>query len=705
MFRGVDFRLSRIEAKEDLVLKGIPHFRFSERPLEKCFDLSQYWLLECVEKGRVVSEATARLLLSSMIQNARRTEMVLFVRVGEVEISEKFIGFRKADECEYFETFVEHRDETQNENESDFEGTSAQMILKWFPGNLRVNYPGFMGHFDSRHPIERIQVRCIWPRIPREGIKFKREELIAAPIWVVSNEQVEESEMLPLRNSMLRSIQAAHLREVLFTSMGRVALISIPVKIREGSNINSLRALYNAIALAYRTETERLENDVTSRFNFIPKRVSETMRWERLNEAFSLIWRRFVQAVEGAWNDLCILDLDIEACDDNEQECGDIENGLKLVNWCIEREIEWQSALKDHALLRKLYRIPPRHVYNELSVDDKIEAMRGKLGAGLEELKLALNEQDDEEIFEDVITEDEDEQEQEEAKRSFEHGFDLGTYIIYEPVILNCEPPPNKLMTRSLLKNPLAGEVIAMNQLREDMRVFRAWNEHVCGVKCKVDEVSGDVDVNGIGDFNLGFIGFLLWHSPNDIEQQEQDEGGFKVSQRMRDVEGQWLKLWHEQSPGDVRLTSLNQQVSFNHRAMLGQVINDLTLKTDLSQLLESATPFVTRQAAELLSAEAEEIVKLQESTAEDGKYPLDVINAELDEYERRMTRSLTLQALCSQIFEDEESEVLVSGAREREYLLNKQHEFKAVRREVVSGGTFRELISGYEGIKVTLPY
>ena len=178
----------------------------------------------------------------------------------------------------------------------------------------------------------------------------------------------------------------------------------------------------------------------------------------------------------------------------------------------------------------------------------------------------------------------------------------------------------------------------------------------------------------------------------------------------MRDEEGQWLKMWKATADIDsetVSGLSLNKQVSFNHRGMLGQVMSDLTLKTDLNQLLENATPFLTRRAAELMGEEAVKILEQVEREAIDGKYPLDRINEELDEYEVVSTKSLVLQALCSNVFKDPETaRVLVAGDEERQFLLSRQHEFKTVKKEIVGkDGGFRELVGNYEGIVVKLSY
>ncbi len=234
----------------------------------------------------------------------------------------------------------------------------------------------------------------------------------------------------------------------------------------------------------------------------------------------------------------------------------------------------------------------------------------------------------------------------------------------------------------------------------------------ICGINCEIDE-NGFLKIIDLKDeidsklFDLGFVGFLLWHSPNDVELIN---GNVMISQRMRDVEGQWLKLWETETgeEADDDRISLNKRVSFNHRALLGQVISDLTLKTNLKTLLEGATPFLTRKAAELLGTDAENILNEEESHAESSNenYPLDSVNNLLNDCESRMTKSLTLQALCSDIFPSDSETVLVSGERQREFLLNEEHDFKIIRKEIIGkDGEFRELISGYESIRIKLEY
>ena len=723
-FREVDFKLSRISSlDDDPILRGIPNFRY-DNLIQKSFDLNELWLLECTDKSRVVSEATGRLLLGALIQASGNGE-ASFVHLGEMEKSETYIGFRKrnATECksEYFETF-------SNVNFADSDSNileSAQLILEWLPNDLRITFPGFCGYFDAWHPIERIQVTCVWPQIPRDGLNFKREELESAPIWIAEYEE-SELEGVPLRNTTLRSIQSTHLREVLFTEMGNVKLVNIIVTRDQNTRVSdSIESVYEALAQAYRRETEKMETDVTARYNFIPKRVQETMRIERLNESASLIWRQFIRALETAWNDLN----PIKTTDFNSS--GEIENSVKLINWCIEREIEWQGLLKEHALLRKLYRIPPRQQYTE-PIDAKIEAMEGKLTdalAEMSELKRELEYNGSEYTAE--ITDTEFDSSRKVLTFLFSHS-------VYEPVVLNCEPPPSKFMTKSLLNTPLAGEVIALNQLREDMRVFKAWNAEICAVACIINKSDGAVNVDPVDNkvsnnsnnvqVDLGFIGFLQWHSPNDVESSEN---GVFVSQRMRDNEGQWLNLWRgkksdsnsdsercidsdshgdsDNNTYDSHTLQLSQLVSFNHRALLGQVLSDLALKTDLRLLLESATPFLMRRAVELLGLEAEKILEeVIEANDGNGDYPLDELNRLLDVHEKELTKRLALEALCADIFASDAKRVLVSRENQREFLMNKQHEFKVKRKEVVkrgSGSEFRELVSGFEAIKVELSY
>ena len=707
-FREVNFRLRKVKSKDDPILQGIPHFRFTGG-IQKSFDLSEFWLLECLDKSRLVSDATGRLLLGCLIQASAAGEVV-FVRLGEIESSEKVLGFRKGTKgrpSEYFETFSS---ETTGSEADSFEkeGKSAQLILEWFPGDLRINFPGFSGYFDAWHPIQRIQVTCVWPQIPREGLKFERQDLESAPIMLVEYEESDQS--VSLRNSTLRSIQAAHLREVLFTEMGDTKLLSILVArdLKLPPISGSIESVYDAMAQVYRRETEKLEKDLTVRFNFIPKRVMETMRWERLNEAFSLIWRRFINSLEEAWNVLGAVDLT------GISQSGEIENSLKLINWCIEREIEWQGQLSDHVLLRKLYKIPPRRQYtaDKLSITEKIAEMEGKLTGGLEELnelKRQLAGEGDadggiEDDFVDCAESDCSDSSNEYERKVLGH---INDHVVYEPVVLNCEPPPTKLLTKSLLNNPLAGEVIALNQLKEDIRVFKAWNKEICRVKSFIKKCDGECGGDDWQDeevcVDLGFIGFLLWHSPNDVEFRKEQ---IFISQRMRDDSGQWLNLWRDGQQSEN--LSLNQQVSFNHRALLGQVLSDLTLQTDLKRLLESSTPFLTERATELLGFEAESILKSVMKADVSEKYPLDVINAKLDAHEKEITKRLALEALCSDIFPGGEPRVLVSTEVQRQYLMNKQHEFKIKRKEIVrndGGVQFREIVGGFEGIRVALSY
>lgn len=701
-FREVDFRLSKIQSKDDPILRGIPHFRFTG-PIQKSFDLSDFWLLECVDKHRVVSEATGRLLLGALIQAGRRDEAV-FVRLGDMENIGKFLGFRKAAQSEYFETFTGAQGKETTVNETDDSVQSAQVVLEWLPGDLRINFPGFSGYFDAWHPIERVEVKCVWPQIPREGLKFKWHELESAPIWLAEFE--ESDQIIPLRNSTLRSIQSAHLREVLFTEMGATKMLEILVTrdLKLTTISSSIESVFEAMAQIYRRETEKMEKDFSNSFNFIPKRVQETMRWERINESFSFLWRRFIKSIEEAWNNLAAIDL-AGISDDS----GEIENSLKLINWCIKRELEWQELLNDHVLLRRLYRIPPRHQYRDKpTIDEKIEEMEGKLASGLEEMRQLTTEDEivNEEEFVDCAEAEAEDEDDDYERKALGHIRD---FVVYEPVVLNCEPPSNKILTKSLLNTPLAGETIALNQLKEDIRVFKAWNKEICGVECFINKLDGRMQMERAkeGDdvvVSLGFIGFLLWHSPNDLEFLDDD--GVFVSQRMRDDSGQWINLWREShiaSPAASQSLNLNKQVSFNHRSILGQVLSDLTLKTDLKQLLESATPFVTGRAAELLGCEAEKI--LEGEIAGGEKYPLDAINAKLDEHEKELTLTLSLEALCGDIFTPRTRRLLVPKDTQRQFLLNKQHEFKVTKNETVRDGMFREMVGGFEGIKVKLPY
>ena len=726
MFRGVNFRLTKINTIPNEILKEIPHFRFIEEPqkISKSFDLKEFWQLECVEKGRVLSEATGRLLLGTLIQI--NPNLAVFVRVGESFSSEKYIGYSSRP-CEYFETFPS-AGFSESSSSDVFVPDSAQVVLEWFPSNLRLNFPGFSGYFDSVHPIERIQVCCIWPQIPRAGLQFKRDDLQGAPIWIVEYEESEDA--VHLRNKMLRSIQAEHLREVLFTPTGEAPLISIQAS-RDGKflpkTIDTINLVWETMAQVYRAETEKLEKDSSFRYNFIPKRVTEVMRYERIHEAFSLIWRRFVGSVERSWNELKLIPFESDL---DRNIPGEIENSILLINWCIQRELEWQGSLKDHVLLRKLYRIPERYLYQvteTVTDDEKIEQLKEKLETGLADLGRTLSgdtEHNSAEFSDEFVdcADESDDADPQYVRNVLKLDYDLKGHVVYEPVTLNCEPPPNKFLTRSLLKNPMAGDVIAVNQLKEDMRVFKAWNEEICGVQCILED-GGILNIgehcSGAGNvvtvtIDLGFVGFLFWHSPNDVELKE---GQLVISQRMRDSDGQWLKMWTEDSKIEIDdesnvPVSFSRRVSFNHRALLGQVMSDLTLKTDLRLLLESGTPWFTRKAAELLGNEAQELLDREEQRARsegDGAYPLDAINLLLDEHESKLAKSLTLQALCPDIFSpaDTGKISLVAGEAQREFLLNaEQHDFTEKRKEIVGReGGFRELLSGFEAIRIKLPY
>jgi hypothetical protein len=793
-FREVSFKLSFSFTPQQGVncFSGIPHFCYSSEgvSLQRIFDLSSFWLLECVEGGRIVSEATGRLLLGSLVQacSSHCNSLVfnLFVRTGEVEKSEKYFGFQLGPEMRrYFETFPDSPS-------SYFERwSSAQITLEWLPNNLRINYPGFSGYFDSWHPVERVKVECVWPQRPIEKIvNFSRTELQSAPIWRASYETADEAERVPLRNSMLRSLQAAHLREVLFTPMGEVKLVAIPTTTTQsGKVVTDLNCLYDCLTSLYISETERLEKDSAFRFSFIPKRIVEAMRWERLNESISLLWKRFIRSLEAQWNELAVnvnakndMNMNMNVNNENDNSaCGSdqLEKSLLLIDWCIKRELEWKASFKESGQLRKLYRnIPERHLYasvdedskrHQESLDDRIEAVRGRLEGSLKAISDLNgsgneNETDEEEEFigkENVIA-------------------TINGHCVLEPIILNCEPPPSGFLTRSLLNNPLAGEIVALNQLKEDMRVFKAWNPSLKGISCKVSKLNGfvyfkneneekeeeedndneyndneyndnndneyndnDIDSDNDDSFirmDIGYLGFLMWHSPNDIEKEKNGNGNddndnygnnlLVISQRMRDSNGQWFELWHEDEEKESTRNEANdnnnnsswnfaQRVSFNHRSLLGQVLSDLAVQMDLRQLLENATPSLTRKAVELFaSSEAIQLLKIEEESCDDGNYPLDAINASLDAFERGKTDSIAIEALTGGIFNrvdnnnnNKSDSVLVNSDAERLFLLNSEHEFKTTRKELVvveeSGDEriYWEGVSGFEGESVKLSY
>jgi hypothetical protein len=834
-FREVSFKLSFSFTPQHGVncFSGIPHFCYSSEgvSLQRIFDLSSFWLLECVESGRIVSEATGRLLLGSLVQacSSHCNSLVfnLFVRTGEVEKSEKYFGFQLGPEMRrYFETFPDSPS-------SYFERwSSAQITLEWLPNNLRINYPGFSGYFDSWHPVERVKVECVWPQRPIEKIvNFSRTELQSAPIWRASYETADEAERVPLRNSMLRSLQAAHLREVLFTPMGEMKLVAIPTTPNpSGKVVTDLNCLYDCLTSLYISETERLEKDSAFRFSFIPKRIVEAMRWERLNESISLLWKRFIRSLEAQWNELVVnvnakndvnmnmnmnmnMNVNVNIENDNSA-CGSdqLERSLLLIDWCIKRELEWKASFKESGQLRKLYRnIPERHLYpsvdedskrHQESLDDRIEAVRGRLEGSLKAIS-DLNGSGNEH-------ETEDEEEEFIGKENV--IATINGHCVLEPIILNCEPPPSGFLTRSLLNNPLAGEIVALNQLKEDMRVFKAWNPSLKGISCKVSKLNGvvyfkneeeeededkeedndnidndndnndndndnndndndnndndndnndndndnndndndnndnDNDDNDNDDsfirMDIGYLGFLMWHSPNDIEKEKNGNDDYYndndgnnllvISQRMRDSNGQWYELWHEDEEKESTKDEANdnnnnsswnfaQRVSFNHRSLLGQVLSDLAVQMDLRQLLENATPSLTRKAVELFaSSEAIQLLKIEEESCDYGNYPLDAINASLDAFERGKTDSIAIEALTGGIFNrvnnnnnnnNYSDSVLVNSDAERLFLLNSEHEFKTTRKELVvveeSGDEriYWEGVSGFEGESVKLSY
>jgi hypothetical protein len=212
---------------------------------------------------------------------------------------------------------------------------------------------------------------------------------------------------------------------------------------------------------------------------------------------------------------------------------------------------------------------------------------------------------------------------------NLKHQFKFGKVKI--PFTLNCQPPPPNLPLPHAA--PLAGEVVALAQLKSDMCAFKAANEDLLA--------ASEQDA---------FTAFLLWHSPNDVEV-DADSGEALVSSRMLDPSGQWQQLWHECQPQPLCPATFRSHVSFNHRSLAGQLLSDWSIKWTLQMLLEATVPTiiqsVVQKQSELLAllGRKEAVNDLDELCGQ-IPFPLDKLTEALDEQERLIADEVALRQL-----------------------------------------------------------
>lgn len=282
------------------------------------------------------------------------------------------------------------------------------------------------------------------------------------------------------------------------------------------------------------------------------------------------------------------------------------------------------------------------------------------------------------------------------------HNFNFESDI-WIPLTLNCQPPPPNLPLPP--SAPLAGDIVALAQLKSDMAAFKAANPDLL-------QPGRDWDA---------FTAFLLWHSPNDVET-DPDTAKPVVSSRMLDPAGQWQELWRESEPRPLSPATFRAHVSFNHRSLAGQLLADWSTQWDAQMLLEALVPDIIRSMADrqsellqLLSRDTGNVNRTGIVTGIDSAtdsasatatttatasattttkdlaelcaqtpFPLDRLTEALDEQERLIADTVAVRQLGLR----SEAQWLLVDEADRQRLLDVGR-FELVRREVVGAGWY----------------
>lgn len=677
-FRGAAFALTRRDATDATFthqLAGIPHFRHSE-PLLRAFDLAgPFWLLQCAEKNRVVSEATGRLLLSALILAA--PSVSLFVQIDD-PTTHRYIGFRKGSDCAeaavndtiYYETARQETRTLPGESQLDCvlrtvkgnAATSAFIRLRWACGGVGIGYGERMeapwGYCHGWCPIEEITIDAVWPRLQPEEPSVNQSQSctasldpLTAPIWIVARTVAAERDA-PLRGSLARRLLASYAKTAfsdpdptatlhaatvlmnvsIFSALGSSAEIDGYAARLENAESGPLDTrLFSCVGAVFGGEAAGMEREGIHGAGLLQR-----LRIERISEKLSLLWRRFVHRLETCWVQLAPImqDSGVEGesdCEGHEPDYVGPHSGLgcklALLDWCIVREREWQRTVTEYAATTEA--IHPQHILpvppvfafvTHQGLDERLAAVRARLVA-----------HSDESIADAPLSplSPLPEHSGQLERLAHEHGTLFGD--IWIPLSLNCEPPPVSL---GVPMQPFAGETIARARLSADMCAFKAANPSHCD------------------DTEMSFAAFLLWHSPKDVEIVD---GAAVLSARMGEETGQWRQLWGEAVPEALSVRTFSRHVSFNHRGLFGQVLSDLALQYTIRELLEEAIPAIVRDMAGelqcLQDSQVDALLARDEGITRTA-FPFDQLDPLLDAAEARLSMIHALATLAPAISE-----------------------------------------------------
>lgn len=654
-FKGVEFELLNVEERtiQNEFLSSLPHFQFeSKNGPGRWFNLGQYKHLHCAD--RMISEPTGRLLLSSILMSGQAKENSVFLQIGEAA----WLGIQQSSEQIILFEAGPVKSFKIEENVQ-----SALSTLKWnISSTLAIKFPKWIGYFHDFCPVGGVEITAIWPKIrPNEQL-----ELLTAPIWTASFSQVLPERRLPMRGQMQRVLLNGHLRDLFAANEASLpALLNVPIfgALNETAEIAAYKQalstctgslideLFKITGAIYGHEVRRMESEGWSSTggSGLGPLVWQNMRMTRIAEKISLCWRHFVQIGEKRWEAL-----EAQKVQDNAFAC-ELEEQLRLLDWCIERELEWQESLEKAGFdWKKL--LPPLPIFNLAQGKTDLNTEIDRISEEIEK-KVALG--DSEPIEEDEIELQICEPSLQRLKL-LEHSFTGFEKDIWIPLTLNCQPPPPKFTLPP--SAPLAGDVVALAQLRSDMAAFKAANPEL------------------LQNDSEAFTAFLLWHSPNDVEVVD---GRLKVSSRMLDPNGQWQELWREVEAQPLSPQTFRNHVSFNHRSLAGQLLSDWSCKFTLKYLLEAAIPSIIKN----MSQKQAELMKTLGIEAEDIKsllaevpFPLDKLSEILDAGEAEIAKRFALKQLNLKANIDDDCWLVVDEAERR--VLLQQGSFELVFEE-----------------------
>jgi len=358
---------------------------------------------------------------------------------------------------------------------------------------------------------------------------------------------VEEREAVPLKGDMLRQLMQDLLKwvEEHHTQRRVIELHGSSKDNHASPSYSRVSDFFEEIEVVFAKEAESLASGL---FSFLGRR-------ERMSRAIVAAWGRLMLLLEDCWNE----NRAFGAGDAAFASSNPLQQKLQLLSWCIDREAEWLRDLKAEGVQNVDTVLPQRPKYTAWprldSLDARLEDAKKTLSARETELRAELGMQSSEP-----------------TQREGGVGVRLLNLSAQEkevygeirvPLTLNCDLPPASYFLDDFdLK--VAGTVIAESRLRADMGSFKAVNSEAT------------------------FEAFLRWHSPKDVSLRDGSDGKVQVrtSQRMGDSDSHWLLIWREVEAAPLNPTTFKQHVTFNHRAVAGQLLTQLAVHQSFSCLV-----------------------------------------------------------------------------------------------------------------------